>query len=98
MYGTVARFRIKPGIEQNLHDLMKSPDGAARQIPGHVQTVVYRMDNDSQDFYMAVIFESKEAYVANANSPDQDAEYRKFTSFLEGEPEWHDGEIVWNGK
>ena len=45
---------------------------------------------------MAVIFESKEAYVRNADSPDQDVSYRSMLEFLDGEPEWHDGEIVYS--
>ncbi len=42
-----------------------------------------------------VIFENKEAYFALANSPEQDARYRKLLEILEAPPEWHDGEIVY---
>jgi hypothetical protein len=43
---------------------------------------------------MCVVFESKEAYVRNAESPKQDAEYRKLRALLEADPEWHDGTLV----
>jgi hypothetical protein len=59
---------------------------------------IYQMDKDPNEFYMAVIFESREAYVANANSPEQNQEFMQLMEFLESEPEWHDGEIVWQGK
>jgi hypothetical protein len=36
----------------------------------------------------------KEAYWANAHSSEQDARYRQWLPLLEGEPDWHDGEIV----
>jgi len=34
------------------------------------------------------------AYVANANSPEQAARYAEYLTFLDGAPEWHDGEVV----
>jgi hypothetical protein len=34
--------------------------------------------------------------VANAESPEQDKRYREMLQWLEGEPEWHDGEIVYS--
>ena len=37
---------------------------------------------------------SQFVYVANANSPEQDARYRQLLALLEEPPEWHDGEIV----
>ena len=43
---------------------------------------------------MAVTFEDRETYHANAQSPEQDARYRKLLDLLEGEPEWHDGEVL----
>ena len=44
--------------------------------------------------YVAVAFESEEAYRNNAATPEQDAWYRRMLEHLEGDPEWHDGEIV----
>jgi quinol monooxygenase YgiN len=94
MYGTVARMKVKPGMAQKLMELMGNP---ARTTPGEVGYYVYQMDNDPNEYYLAVIFESKEAYVANANSPEQHQEYLQYMQFLEREPEWHDGEIVAHG-
>jgi hypothetical protein len=47
-----------------------------------------------QEHYLATVWESKETYVANANSPEQHARYLKMVELFEGPPEWHDGEIV----
>jgi antibiotic biosynthesis monooxygenase (ABM) superfamily enzyme len=62
--------------------------------PGYIGEYIYRLDSDPQTYIMAVMFESKEAYFANADSPEQDAEYRKFRDLLESDPEWMDGKIV----
>jgi quinol monooxygenase YgiN len=97
MYGTIARYRIKSGMEGQLREIL---DEQARvfgtgQVPGFVVSYAYRMDADPNDYYLAVVFESREAYRANAGSPEQDARYRQLLSLLEHAPEWHDGEIVY---
>lgn len=92
MYGTVARFRLKPGMEAELIRLNQEYQGL--QIPGMRAEYLYRSDKDPNEYYMAVIFESKESYHANAASPEQDERYRKFRALLEADPEWHDGEVV----
>ena len=63
-------------------------------MPGFVGAYVYRRDADPQEYYLAVVFESKAAYVANANALAQDARYRELLELLEGDPEWYDGEVV----
>ena len=92
MYGTVARLRLKPGMEEQFIAFDQAEQAA--NIPGYVGAYVYRMDNEPNVYYLAVAFASKEAYVANASSPEQDARYRDMLSLLEDAPEWHDGEIV----
>lgn len=91
-YGTVARFQLKPGMEAQLR-AYQDEIGAAK-LPGLVAEFTYRMDEDSNVYYEAVIFESREAYRANAESPEQDARYHKLLALLAAPPEWHDGDIV----
>ena len=92
MYGTVARLRIKPGaasqLDQNLQDFK------ALNVPGFLATYIYQMDADPNEVYMAVIFENKATYDANAQSPAQDARYRQMRALLESDPEWHDGAVT----
>ena len=91
MYGTVARMRIKPGAEDELLRLGREGD---EQVAGSAFYHVYRTDADPHEFYLVVGFESKEAYRANAESPEQHARYERYRALLAAEPEWHDGEIV----
>jgi hypothetical protein len=93
MYGTVAKMRVKPGMEQQLIELSKDEDMVG--IPGLVSSIIYKMDSDPNEYYLAVIFESKDAYDKNADSPEQHARYQEYMKCLEGDPEWHDGEIVY---
>lgn len=93
MYGTVARIRVKPGMEAELLRQVHEEDRA--RIPGYIGQYVYRMDADANVYLVAVLFEDREAYFANANSQEQHARYLAMLPLLEGEPEWHDGEIVY---
>ncbi len=92
MYGTVARYRINPGYEEQL--LAFEREIREAKLPGLVAEFTFRMDEDPSTYYEAVVFESREAYLAVAESPEQDARYRKLLALLEGPPEWHDGVVV----
>lgn len=91
MYGTVAHMRMKPDAGEALMAQLRA--FGALPIPGYQATYVYQMDADPRDVYVAVIFDSKASYDANAESPEQDARYQEMLALLEGAPEWHDGEI-----
>ena len=96
IYGTIGRLRIKAGMEGQFRQLIEgqAPAFEAGQVPGFVVSYAYRMDADPNDYYVVAVFESREAYWASAQSPEQDARYRQWLPLLAGEPEWHDGEIV----
>jgi heme-degrading monooxygenase HmoA len=93
VYGTVARFRLKPDAEPALREQLREYEGLG--VPGYISSTLYRMDAGSNEYYMAVVFESKEAYDANAQSPEQDERYQQMRELLEDDPEWHDGEVVY---
>jgi heme-degrading monooxygenase HmoA len=93
MYGTVARLKVAPGREADLLAHMKEygPDF----VGGFVATALYRADAGGDEYWMAVVFESQEAYRANAESPEQNARYEAYRAFLTADPEWHDGEVLY---
>jgi quinol monooxygenase YgiN len=92
MYGTIARLQVKPGALGKLQEMGQRQQ--ANSTNGFVGGYIYQMDNDSNELYMVVMFESKEKYFANANSPEQNTEFNELMQYLEREPEWHDGEII----
>ncbi|WIG61709.1 MAG: hypothetical protein OJF49_004457 [Ktedonobacterales bacterium] len=94
MYGTVARIRMKPGTAQQMQQVNQQYQSL--NIPGFVGTFVYQMDSDPNECYMAVVFDTKDTYWANARDPQQDARYRQMRALLESDPEWHDGEIIFS--
>ena len=90
MYGTIARMRVKPGQR----DAFMAWGRALPMADGEQAAMMYQMDADPNEFYLAVAFTTKEAYVANANSPEQHQTFLQMMNFLESEPEWHDGIVA----
>jgi heme-degrading monooxygenase HmoA len=79
-------------MEERLLQLSREFEG---RIPGLVREYVYRTDADPNEYFLAVLFESRETYEANATTPEQHARYLQYRELLEADPEWHDGEVVY---
>lgn len=90
MYGTIARVRIDPARLEEL----KAVGASMGKAPGQVMRYVYQMDADPGVLYLVAVFASREAYWANAASPEQNERFLQLRALLLEDPEWHDGEIV----
>jgi quinol monooxygenase YgiN len=91
MYGTIARFQVKPGMAAQLDEVQQ--EFAAAAVPGFIAAYLYQMEADPSEHYLVVVFESQAAYQANANSPAQAARYHQLRAVMAADPEWHDGTI-----
>ena len=89
MYGTIFNLNIKAGHDEKLLaalEAMSKPEG---------MVAWFVMNPDDRDEWMGVaIFESKDAYVSNANSPEQNKSFQQMMEHLESEPTWTDGTYV----
>jgi quinol monooxygenase YgiN len=90
MYGTIARIQIHPDKIEQVRALSERIGLA----PGQIARYVYQMDADPNELYLAAVFESRDAYRANAESPEQRQRFMELRALLTADPEWHDGEIV----
>jgi quinol monooxygenase YgiN len=90
VYGTIARVKIDPAKLEDLKALGQRMGVA----PGQVARYVFQMDADPSELYLIAVFESREAYWTNAQSPDQNQRYQEMRALMLTNPEWHDGEIV----
>ena len=91
MYGTIFNLKIKPGHEGEL--LKELNEEASDKPDGMVAWFVMNPDNNN-DWIGVAVFESKQAYIANANRPEQHQAFLKMMEHLESEPIWTDGEYV----
>lgn len=94
MYGTIALLRVQPGRAAELLEEVRAEDQEA-YMPGHITQYVYQADADPNLYWLVVLFESREAYHANAANPEQHARYLRLRALLTDDPQWHDGEIVY---
>jgi heme-degrading monooxygenase HmoA len=94
MYGTVANIKVKPGGIEALMRL--GEEQAGLNIKGYLGQYVYQMDDDPNEIFLIVLFDSKESYRANADSPEQDSRFREMVQYMAAEPEWHDGEVIFS--
>ena len=90
MYGTIARVQIKTDKIEELRTLSQKIGLASGQIARYV----YQMDADPNELYLVAVFESREAYQANAASPEQHQRFLEMRALLKADPERHDGEII----
>ena len=93
MYGTIARMRVRPGSAQAVVDWAENEGD---QGAGFVRMHVYQMDGIADELWASVVFRDRASYRANAESPEQDARFRRLRALLVEDPEWHDGEIVYS--
>ena len=93
MYGTTMIGTLAAGVSaKDIESELKAWE-TQRKVPGYLSSHVMVAD-DGKTMVNVAVFDSKESYQANAGSPEQDARYREFRSFLESDPEWHDGEVL----
>jgi len=93
MYGTIFNLRVKDGHEGDLLETMDE-HSPPKEIKGAVAWFLMRPVDKNADLVGVVVFESKEAYVANANSQEQHEAFTKMMEHLVAEPNWTDGEYI----
>ena len=95
MYGSVSRWRVKEGKQDELEQL--AAEVMNDRAPGSRAVYMYRSDGDPREYWVAGVWESREAYTSNSSTPEQNARFGRLRALLESDPEWHDGEIVVSG-
>ena len=96
MYGTVARMKTKPGVGPELMRIGELFNQMVPDVPGYIGEYVYQLDSDENTYMMAVIFQDRESYHANAADPRTHEFSQKMRDLLDADPEWNDGEIVYS--
>ncbi len=93
MYGTIARLRVTPG---KFDEFMQFGEREVAQgtFPDMTFEYVFKSDKNQNAVWLVVGFTSREAYHANAASPEQHERYQEMRSLLDADPEWHDGEVI----
>ena len=95
MYGTIGIFRINPGSEAAAASHMNSWwTERAPKVKGAISGSLHSNAANPSELILSVVFESKEAYDANAADPEQDRWFQQLRTMLSGDPRWIDGDVL----
>ena len=95
MFGSVFTMRPKSGKEDAVLELFERWDRERRpKVKGTLASHIYRSTDNPKEWTCAVVFDSRENYMANAEDPGQDRWYRELVQLLEEEPRFKDGEVL----
>ena len=94
MFGTIGRFRVKPGHEEQVRALAEEWARTIRPtIPGLIVELWGFPTEKSGEMITVVLMQDEATYRALAARPEQDAWYRRLVEHLEAEPTWED--VAW---
>ena len=92
MYGSVSRYRLKPGSEDAVvalsRELVNDPP------PGFVAAYIYRLDSGDDEYISAAMWTDKETYTKNSADERQQRWFERVQEHLAGTPAWNDGEVI----
>ena len=95
MYGTIFRFKVKPGEEERVVDVFEEWESERKsEVDGAIGGLLLKPDNWAGEFAGVALFKDKATYVANAHDPAQDKWYRKLRDLLEDDPVFPDGIVL----
>ena len=91
---TSMRFRAKPQERVSvINDFQRWEREHKSRATGFLRAVLVSNYEDLDEFSAVIVFESKETYDANSNSPEQSAWYEEFRQHIVDDPEWFDGNL-----
>lgn len=94
MYGTTMIGKLAAGVTaDDVTNELKNWT-SQRQVPGYMSSHIL-VGDDGKTVVNVAVFESKEAYFALANDPEQSKWWEEhYAPLLDGEPTWIDGAWV----
>lgn len=92
MYGTIARGKVRKDRVREFMALGKEWDTHERKrVIGYINSELLWAERSEGRFCLIVHFTNREAYLKNANSPEQDAFHQRLRACLDTDFEWTDG-------
>jgi heme-degrading monooxygenase HmoA len=90
---TFFRMKVQPGkVDELVRMMSEEPENAAGR--GFQGAIVGQTKEDPNTVWAAVTWDTSERYYANADSPEQNAEYQRMRALLESDPEWFDCNVL----
>jgi quinol monooxygenase YgiN len=95
MWAQLVKARLKPGQEAELQRIQEEFVERERQNPtGWLRSIWLQNQNDPQESYTIVFFESEEKARQREQTPEQQAMVQRLQACMEGPPEFVDFNVV----
>jgi quinol monooxygenase YgiN len=94
MFGTIARFTVQTGKEDEFLAIGEQWTRERGESTGQVVEYVFKVEGRQREYLVVGIFRDRDTYRANAQDPETDRWYRRMRAVLEADPEWNDGEVI----
>jgi heme-degrading monooxygenase HmoA len=93
-YGMVSHVRFLPGVGDQLEVLWRNQTLADEEVPGHITSWLFELENDPLAYILVILFASKEDAIASTQDPAQRKRDRALRTLMEQDPDWHRGEVT----
>lgn len=94
-HATFFKMKVLPGKVGELTSMMSGgEEGARLSDRGWQMSVVGTRKDNKDEVWGCVTWDTSERYYANAESPEQNADYEKMRALLAADPEWFDCDVV----
>ena len=87
------RAQVKPGQRDAFIEAMRGR-GTDTRNPGFLSVEMAFEDKDPDRVVAVIHFKDRASYMANADRPETDADYREMVQYFVGPPEWTDVHYV----
>ena len=87
-------FRARPGKKQDVEAFFEKYAAFGDfPVEGHIASYVLWRDSDPDSAMALTVFDNREAYWRNAQSPEQHERYLQIRELIEEDPKWVDGDV-----
>jgi quinol monooxygenase YgiN len=94
MWAQIIKSRLKAGADEEFRRVNEDIGALAVQRSGWVRSLVLRDQNDPQQIYSVVVFESEEKARATEQTPETQEIVARVRAVMDGMPEYVDCEVV----
>lgn len=94
MWAQIVKSRMKPGVEGDMAEIRDQMRSRVGSRPGLVKTFWMKNQNDPQEYYTLIVFESEEQARAGEAELEGDPIFQRMRSLGEGMPEFVDLDVL----
>ena len=94
MWAQIIKSRMKPGVEDDMASIGDEMRARIGQRPGLIRSLWMQNQNDPQEYYTLIVFETEEQAREGERTLEQDELFQRVRAMTEGTPEYVDLNVI----